>query len=41
MYLDGEPEIVRAGQCHFCPKGSMHEIKNNPGRPLIMLDAAP
>ena len=39
--LDGKTEIVKAGQCHFCPKGSMHEIRNNSGRPLIMFDVVP
>ena len=26
--LDGKEEIVKKGQCHYCPKGHSHEIIN-------------
>ncbi|MCM1544973.1 MAG: cupin domain-containing protein, partial [Ruminococcus sp.] len=26
VILNGEEEIIKAGQCHYCPKGSTHEI---------------
>ena len=29
VVCDGKPETLTAGQCHYCPKGSTHTMKNN------------
>ena len=29
IVCDGKPETLTAGQCHYCPKGSTHTMKNN------------
>ena len=29
ILCDGKPETLTAGQCHYCPKGSTHTMKNN------------
>ena len=33
--LDGKEEIVKAGQAHYCPKGSAHTVCNRGDEPLI------
>ncbi len=38
---DGETEIVEAGQCHFCPKGHSHSMKNNGDEDLEFFCAVP
>lgn len=35
--LDGREETVSAGQCHYCPKGSEHTVRNDGEEPLVML----
>lgn len=39
--VDGKAEIVRAGECHYCPKGSAHSIENNADTALLMFDVVP
>ena len=34
---DGREEILRAGVCHICPKGSSHSIANTGDDDLVML----
>ena len=36
--LDGKEEIVRAGQCHYCPKGACHSLRNDSEEILVMFD---
>ena len=38
IYLDDKEEIVKEGQCHYCPKGSCHEIINNLDDELVVFD---
>lgn len=33
---DGEEEILRAGICHYCPKGSSHMIRNTGQEDLLL-----
>lgn len=35
--LDGVEEVVEAGNCHYCPKGSEHTVKNTSEQPLVMI----
>ena len=35
--LDGKEEIVKAGQAHYCPKGSAHTVCNDFDEPLVLL----
>lgn len=39
--LDGKEEIVEAGQCHYCPKGSSHSVINENNENLIMFCVVP
>lgn len=34
---DGQEEILTAGCCHICPKGSQHSIINTGDNDLVML----
>lgn len=34
--LNGEEERIRAGQCHYCPQGSSHSVKNYEKDPFVM-----
>ncbi len=36
--LDGKEEFVKAGELHYCPKGSTHAIFNNGTKDLVMID---
>lgn len=36
--IDGREEIVSAGECHYCPKGSDHSIKNEHDEDLVIFD---
>jgi quercetin dioxygenase-like cupin family protein len=40
-YLNGAKEIVKAGQVHYCPKGSSHTMKNETDKPLVCLNIIP
>ena len=39
--LDGKEEIVKKGECHYCPKGSTHSIENIGEEDLIVFDVVP
>lgn len=39
--LDGKEEVVKAGECHYCPKGSTHSIINEDEELLVMIDIVP
>lgn len=39
--LDGNEEIVKNGECHYCPKGSSHSISNNGEDDLVLIDIVP
>lgn len=39
--LDGQTEYVRAGECHFCPKGSTHTVINEEDEPLVVFCVVP
>lgn len=34
--INGKDENVKAGECHYCPKGSSHSIINNSDESLVM-----
>lgn len=34
---DGEEELLTAGTCHICRKGSAHSIENTGGEDLVLL----
>ena len=36
VMLDGVEEVVRAGECHYCPKGSAHSVINLDDEPLVL-----
>lgn len=38
---DGEEEILKAGTCHVCPKGSTHSIENNGDEDLVFFTIVP
>lgn len=35
-YCDGVEEILKPGVCHYCPKGSSHEIMNTGQEDLLL-----
>jgi quercetin dioxygenase-like cupin family protein len=37
-YLNGAKEIVKAGQIHYCPKGSSHTMKNEGKIPAVSIN---
>ena len=41
IVCDGKPETLTAGQCHYCPKGSTHTMKNNGPDELIFFTVVP
>lgn len=41
VLCDGEAETLTAGQCHYCPKGSTHTMKNNGPDDLIFFAVVP
>ena len=36
FYLDGEVEVLKSEECHYCPKGHTHWVKNTNEDPLVM-----
>lgn len=38
---DGGEEAVKAGQCHYCPKGHSHALINDSGEPLEFFAVVP
>ena len=41
VICDGEEETLTAGQCHYCPKGSTHTMKNNGTEDLLFFAVVP
>lgn len=41
VICDGTEETVSAGQCHYCPKGSTHTMKNNGTEELVFFAVVP
>lgn len=39
--LNGKEEIIKTGECHYCPKNGSHSIKNNANTSLLMFDVVP
>lgn len=39
--LNGKEEIVKAGEIHYCPKGSSHSMENKGNVPLIVVNVVP
>ena len=39
--VNGNKEIIKSGECHYCPIGSKHSIANNEDSALIMFDVVP
>ena len=39
--LDGKEEIIRQGECHFCPKVSAHSIDNISDEDLVFFEVVP
>ena len=38
---DGSEEPLKAGDCHYCPKGRSHALINNSGGPLEFFAVVP
>lgn len=41
VLIDGTKEAVRAGSCHYCPKGSSHSLINTGSENLTFLAVVP
>ena len=41
VICDGEEEYVRAGDCHYCPKGSAHTMINDGDEDLVFFAVVP
>lgn len=41
IVCDGKPETLTVGQCHYCPKGSTHTMKNNGADELTFFAVVP
>lgn len=39
--VNGKEEIVKTGECHYCPIGSTHSIANSGNSAHIMFDVVP
>lgn len=39
--LNGKEEVVKSGECHYCPVGSVHSIENCGKTVLVMFDVVP
>lgn len=40
-FCEGEKEILHAGDCHYCPKGSEHTLKNLGDEDLLFYAVVP
>lgn len=38
---DGKTEILKAGQCHYCPKGHEHGMKNESAQDFVCFNVVP
>ena len=41
MYIDDSVEVLTAGDCHYCPKGSSHSFVNDGDEDLIFQAVVP
>ena len=41
VICDGQRETLLPGQCHYCPKGSTHTMKNNGTEDLVFFAVVP
>ena len=41
IICDGHEEVVQAGECHYCPKGSKHTFINNSDEDIIFFAVVP
>ena len=41
VLFDDGVEYVKAGQCHFCPKGHSHSLINESAEPLVFCATVP
>lgn len=41
MICDGKEELLSAGDCHYCPKGSAHTFTNNGAEDLCFYAVVP
>ena len=41
VYMDGNEEILKAGMCHYCPKGHTHGMKNEGSETFVMFAVVP
>ena len=41
VICDGEEEVVKAGDCHYCPKGSAHTMINDGEDDLVFFAVVP
>ncbi len=41
MIYDGKEEILRAGDCHYCPKGHTHGLRNESQEDLLFFAVVP
>lgn len=41
VLMDEGVEYVKAGQCHFCPKGHSHSLINESEEPLVFCATVP
>ena len=39
--IDGKEEILKKGECHYCPKGSTHAVLNEHAENLVMFCVVP
>ena len=39
--LDGREETLKAGEVHYCPKGSYHSMENKGTLPLVSINVVP
>lgn len=38
IIIDGKDEYVNPGECHYCPKGSTHEMRNECDEDIISIN---
>ena len=41
VICDGKEEIVKSGDCHYCPKGSVHTLMNQGQEELVFYAVVP
>ncbi len=41
VLFDGTAEHLCAGECHYCPKGSEHSLRNDSNRELVFFAVVP